>query len=92
MCNKAVETGPYQLREVPDWFVTQEKIEIWAADDEYCEDDEIIEWYEGYKKRKAEKSKIKEELMPIAWHSSRYWDWFMTEDEKKDAEKFWALT
>ena len=30
--------------------------------------------------------------MPIAWHSSRYWDWFMTEDEKRDAEKFWALT
>ena len=46
----AVETGPYQLRDVPDWFVTQEQIEIWAADDEYCDDDEIIEWYEGYKK------------------------------------------
>ena len=66
MCNKAVETGPYQLRDVPDWFVTQEQIEIWAADDEYCDDDEIIEWYESYKKRKAQKSKIKEELMPIA--------------------------
>ena len=83
MCNKAVEAGPYQLRDVPDWFVTQEQIGIWAADNEYYDDDKIIEWYEGYKKRKAQKSKIKKELMPIACHSTRYWDWCMTEDEKR---------
>ena len=83
MCNKAVEAGPYQLRDVPDWFVTQEQIGIWAADNEYYDDDKIIEWYEGYKKRKAQKSKIKKEFMPIACHSTRYWDWCMTEDEKR---------
>ena len=30
------------------------------------------------KKRKAQKVKIKKELMPIAWHPSRYWDWCMS--------------
>ena len=32
----------------------------------------IIEWYEDYHKRKAQKASIKEELMPIAWHPSRF--------------------
>ena len=22
--------------------------------------------------------------MPVAWHPSRWWDWCMTEDEKKE--------
>ena len=26
--------------------------------------------------------------MPIAWHPSRWWDWCVPEDEKKEAEKF----
>ena len=26
---------------------------------------------------------MKEEVMPIAWHRSRYWDWCIPEDEKK---------
>ena len=26
----------------------------------------IFEWYDGYKKRKAQKTSIKEELLPIA--------------------------
>ena len=51
--------------------------------DDYYNDDELIKWYNGYKKRKAQKALIKEELMPITWHQSRYWDWFMSEDERK---------
>ena len=39
-----------------------------------------------YKKRKAQKASIKE-LLPIAWHPSRYWDWCMSEDEKKQKQK-----
>ena len=64
--------------------------------DEYYDDDgdndedKFFEWYDGYKKRKAQKASIKKELMPIAWHPSRYWDWSMSEDEKKEAEKLWA--
>ena len=43
-----------------------------------------------YKKRKAQKAKIKKELMPTAWHPSRWWDWCVPEDEKKEAEKLSA--
>ena len=35
-------------------------------------DDDLIKWYEGYKKQKAQKTSIKEELMPMAWHLSRW--------------------
>ena len=41
------------------------------------------------KKRRAQKAKIKEELMPIAWHPPRWWDWCIPEDEKKETEKLW---
>ena len=74
MWDKAVKDDPSSLRFVPDWFVTQEQIDVWY-DDNYCyHDDELIEWYEGYKKRKAQKAKIKEELLPIAWYTSRVMD------------------
>ena len=62
MCIRAVDAGLGLLGYVPDWFVTQEKLKIWHDDDEYCNDDEFIEWYNGYQKRKAQKAKIKEEL------------------------------
>ena len=68
---------------VPGWFVMQELIKIWH-------DGETVEWYEGYKKLKAQKAKIKEELSPIAWHSSRWWDCCVPEDEKKETEKLWV--
>ena len=35
-------------------------------------------------------AKIKEELMPIAWHPLRWWDRCVPEDEKKETEKLWA--
>ena len=25
--------------------------------------------------------------MPVAWHPSRWWDWCMSEDQKKETEK-----
>ena len=59
---------PFSLVCVPDWFLTQQQIKIWHDDVCYCNDDEVIEWYDGYKRRKAQKASIKEELMPIAWH------------------------
>ena len=24
--------------------------------------------------------------MPVAWHSKRWWDWFVSEDEEKETE------
>ena len=26
---------------------------------------------------------LSEELMPVVWHPNRWWDWCMSEDEKK---------
>ena len=75
---------------VPDWLVTQQQIDMWYNDNDYDDEDNFFKWYDGYKKGKAQKALIKEELLPIAWHPSRYWDSCMSEDEKKETEKLWA--
>ena len=82
MCNKAVRSKPYTLRNILDWFVIQHLLKIWHDNDE----DKFFEWYDGYKKRKAQKASIKEELLSIPWHPSRYWDRFMSENEKQEVE------
>ena len=75
MCNKPVDRHVYLLRYVSDWFVTQQ---VWS-----WHNDEFIEWYNGYQKRKARKARIKEEFLPIAWHPDRAMDWCMPEDERR---------
>ena len=60
MCDDVVQRDSYFQQLVPDWFVIQEQLEIWHGDDEYCTDDEIIEWYKRHEKRKAQKATIKE--------------------------------
>ena len=92
MCDKAIKEDPSSFQFVPDWFVTQEQINRWYddyydVDSDDDDEDEFFEWYNGYKKRKAQKAKIKDELMPIAWHPSHWWDWCIPEDEKKESEK-----
>ena len=68
MCDDVVQKRSRLLRYVPGWFVSQESIKLWHDDTYYCNDDDLIKWYEDHQKRKAQKSKIKDELMPIAWH------------------------
>ena len=87
MCENAVEKYLWLLKYVPDWFLTHLQIKIWHDNDDYCNDDEFIEWYNAYKKRKTQKAQTKKELMPVSWHPSRHWDWCMSEDEKKETEK-----
>ena len=74
MCDDAVWGDPFSLKFIPDQFVTQEQIKLWHDYDDYCDDSELIKWYDGYQKRKAQKAKIKKELLPIAWHLSRWQD------------------
>ena len=50
----------------------------------------FFKWYDRYKKRKAQKASIKEELLPITWHPPKYWDWCMSEDEKRGTDTLWA--
>ena len=93
ICDKAVRDDSSSLQYVPDWFVTREEVSMWYDDSEYCDDedeDNFFKWYDSYKKRKTQKASIIEELMPVAWHPSRYWDWCISEDEKKETEELWA--
>ena len=83
MCDKVVKDDPSSLTYVSDWFVAREQIDVWYNDDYWYHDDDLIEWYKGYKERKAQKAKIKEELLPIAWHPDRVMNWCMSEDEKR---------
>ena len=71
MCDAAVWGDLFSMQCVSDWFVTQGLIKIWHDDNDHCNDERLIKWYDGYQKRKAQKAKIKEELLPIAWHPSR---------------------
>ena len=32
--------------------------------------------------------KISKELMPVAWHPTKLWDWFMSEHEEKRNKRF----
>ena len=81
------------MKYVPDWFITHQKMlrVMKLTIGRRCmfprNDDDLIKWYEGYKKRKAQKASIKEELIPIAWHLSRWWDWCVSNDEKQETEK-----
>ena len=84
MCNEAVQSEPEVLEYVPDWFVTLQK--MWY--EEF--DDVLITWRDAYIKRKAQKAKIKEELMPVAWHPDRWWNWCVPEHEKKELEIYFA--
>ena len=83
MCDDGVWGGPFSLQYVSYWFVTQQQTKSYHDDDDYFNDNIIFEWYESYQKRKAQKAKIKEELLPVAWHPDRVMDWCMSEDEKK---------
>ena len=83
MCDKAARDYLFSLQFVPDWFLTWKQIDIWYDNDYVYNDHGMINWYDGYKKQKAEKSSIKEELLPIAWHPARVMDWRMPEDEKR---------
>ena len=60
MCDKTVKDDFYSLEFVPDWFVTQQQLNIWHDDNDYCNEDELFEWYNGYQKRKTQKAQIKE--------------------------------
>ena len=79
MCIRAVKVNPWQLYDVRDWFVILQEMQYEDFDDD---DDEIIKWHDGYKKRKVQKAKIKEELLPLVWYHDRVMDWCMSEEEK----------
>ena len=78
MCIRVVKEGLWQLYSVPDWFAVLQEM----CREDFDNYDYLIGWRNAYKKRKAQEAQIKKELMPIAWHPSRWWNWCMSEDEK----------
>ena len=95
MCDKTVRDDPFVLQYVPDWFVTREGVYMWR--DQYYDDaggywvargddkeDNFFEFYDGYQKRKTQKAQIKEKLLPTAWQQSKWQDWRVPEDKKKE--------
>ena len=43
----------------------------------------LMAWCNRYKQYKAFKIEIIKELMPVLWYPTRWWDWCVSEDEKK---------
>ena len=43
----------------------------------------LLTWHIKFEKRKELKKELSEELMPVAWHTNRWWVWCMPEDQKK---------
>ena len=74
------------LEHVPDQFVTQKMCDE-AVKKSPC----ALRWYKGNEQRKAQKAKIKDELMSVAWHPDRWWNWCVPEHEKKELEIYFAL-
>ena len=45
-----------------------------------------LAWHNKFEKRKEFKENLSEELMPVAWHPAKLWDWCLSEDEKKGVQ------
>ena len=63
------------------------------GDTNYDEDDPdsiiliiLLAWRIKVEKRKALKKKLNEELMPVAWHPKRWWNFCVLEDEEKEID------
>ena len=59
MRDKAMRDDALSLVCVPDWFVTQQQLKIWDDDDTYCNDNELIKWYEDHQNARPRKHKLK---------------------------------
>ena len=62
-------------------------------DDKFDEDDpdtiiviRLFTWHIKFKNLKKLKEELSEELRPVACHPNRWWDWCMSESEKKEMD------
>ena len=72
--------------------MTQQRIKYLRDNKDDWYHNKVTEWHDGYKAGKVQKAQIKKELLPISWHPSRYWDWCMSEGEKKGREQLFLTT
>ena len=73
------------LKGGPLWFTSTHPEAFHYYDDYWVNNDGVIEWHneESHQKCKAQKVQIKKELVSIAWHPLRWWDWCNSEDKRK---------
>ena len=50
----------------------------------------LMAWHNKFKQRKAFKKDISKGLIPAVWHLTRWWDWCLLEDDKKEIEPIFA--
>ena len=46
----------------------------------------FLAWHIKFKKLKELKKALSEKLMPLVWRPNKWWDWCMSEDEKKEID------
>ena len=74
------------------WFTTTHPETFHYYDGYWVNNDGAIKQHneESHQKHKAQKAQIKKELMRVAWHPSKWWDWCVYEDEKGDTANCFA--
>ena len=74
------------------WFTTTHPETFHYYDGYWVNNDGAIKQHneESHQKHKAQKAQIKKELMRVAWHPSKWWDWCVPEDEKGDTANCFA--
>ena len=48
----------------------------------------LLRWHNKLKKCKTSKKEISKELVLVVWHPTKWWNWSMSKDEKKEIEIF----
>ena len=54
----------------------------------------LLAWDSKFEKHRAVKWVLNEELMPLVWHAKRWWNFCMSEDEKKKKNRtnfYWVM-
>ena len=46
----------------------------------------LLAWHIKFRICKELKKELRKELMPVAWHPDKRWDWRMSEDDKKEID------
>ena len=50
----------------------------------------LLAWRNAFEKRKAFKKEMSKELTLVALHPTRWWDWCMSENEKKEIDQIFT--
>ena len=81
MCNKAFEEHPSAVQNTPDWFDRRLWYQWW-----------LLGCSKSCNRRRKQRKEIKDELLLVACHLSRYWYWCIIEDLFSCSPKWVSVT